>query len=101
MSEPQDAAACEELKLALEPPSSSITYGFLGGGSSSNGTNEEGEGAKGGEAGYANDLRGDIVKVRKELDGVLPIWDEEMIRARWEMFLTKYEALQCAQMHCV
>ncbi|KIK66311.1 hypothetical protein GYMLUDRAFT_38132 [Collybiopsis luxurians FD-317 M1] len=101
MSEPQDAAACKELKLAPEPPSSFLTYGFLGGGSSNGTNNEEGEGAKGGEAGYANDLRRDIVQVRKGLDVVLPVWDKEMIRARWEMFPTKYEALKWAQTHCV
>ncbi|KIK66307.1 hypothetical protein GYMLUDRAFT_239285 [Collybiopsis luxurians FD-317 M1] len=77
--------------LAPEPPSSFMTYGFLGGGSSSSSSsnnNEKGEGA-------------DIVKARKKLDELLPVWDEEMIQATWEMFPTKYEPLNWAQMPCV
>ncbi|KAF5344518.1 hypothetical protein D9757_014150 [Collybiopsis confluens] len=74
-------------------PSSFITYCFLGSGGD--------EGAQGGEAGYANTLRKDVVGARKDLDGVLPVWDAEMMKARWDMFPTKYEALEWARMHCV
>ncbi|KAJ3722062.1 hypothetical protein DFJ43DRAFT_1093789 [Lentinula guzmanii] len=78
------------------PPSSFITYAFLGPGDT--GTNESG---KGGEAEYANGLRDDIVSARPDLDAVLPTWDAEAIKARTEMYPTKYEALKWAQMHCV
>ncbi|KAJ4480875.1 hypothetical protein J3R30DRAFT_3700333 [Lentinula aciculospora] len=83
-----------ESSAQLDPPSSFVTYSFLGPGDSENG-------GKGGEAEYANDLRDDIVRARPDLNAVLPTWDEEAIKSRTEMYPTKYEALKWAQIHCV
>ncbi|KAJ3881444.1 hypothetical protein F5051DRAFT_113700 [Lentinula edodes] len=91
---PENEGAGDSKESSPDPPSSFVTYGFLGPG-------DTGNGGKGGEAEYANILRDDIVRARPDLDAVLPTWDEEAIKARTEMYPTKYEALKWAQMHCV
>lgn len=72
-----------------EEPSSSMTYGFLGPG-------------EGGEPEYANALREDIVQARPEMDGMLPVWDDEALKTMVETTSKKkYEALKWAQTHNV
>ena len=67
--------------VGMEDPTSFITYSVM--------AVDEGP--------YGRELRDDVVKVVPELDGSLPVWNEETTNARENMFKAKIEALKWAK----